>query len=113
MIIFNFLKETTLASTSATAKEEISNSLKLRECQNGKLAEDVAAVHGVKIRRRPPTGPSKHYVGPFEFRLENEGNTPRNILEKIIWDKDFEVTQAISDLTYDYLFYYSFLIGEC
>ncbi|XP_074556377.1 indole-3-glycerol phosphate synthase, chloroplastic isoform X2 [Curcuma longa] len=87
------VEETTLASTSATAKEEISNSLKLRECQNGKLAEDVAAVHGVKIRRRPPTGPSKHYVGPFEFRLENEGNTPRNILEKIIWDKDLEVTQ--------------------
>ncbi|XP_042448316.1 indole-3-glycerol phosphate synthase, chloroplastic-like [Zingiber officinale] len=87
------VEETTLASTSVTAKEEISNSLKFRECQNGKLAEDVAAVQGVKIRRRPPTGPSKHYVGPFEFRLENEGNTPRNILEKIIWDKELEVTK--------------------
>ncbi|XP_042448419.1 indole-3-glycerol phosphate synthase, chloroplastic-like [Zingiber officinale] len=87
------VEETTLASTSVTAKEEISNSLKFPECQNGKLAEDVAAVQGVKIRRRPPTGPSKHYVGPFEFRLENEGNTPRNILEKIIWDKESEVTK--------------------
>ncbi|XP_042412084.1 indole-3-glycerol phosphate synthase, chloroplastic-like [Zingiber officinale] len=87
------VEETTLASTSVTAKEEISNSLKFCECQNGKLAEDVAAVQGVKIRRRPPTGPSKHYVGPFEFRLENEGNTPRNILEKIIWDKELEVTK--------------------
>ncbi|KAG6468348.1 hypothetical protein ZIOFF_073024 [Zingiber officinale] len=93
LIIFNFIKETTLASTSVTAKEEISNSLKFRECQNGKLAEDVAAVQGVKIRRRPPTGPSKHYVGPFEFRLENEGNTPRNILEKIIWDKELELKE--------------------
>ncbi|KAG6492637.1 hypothetical protein ZIOFF_047602 [Zingiber officinale] len=87
------VEETTLASTSVTAKEEISNSLKFCECQNGKLAEDVAAVQGVKIRRRPPTGPSKHYVGPFEFRLENEGNTPRNILEKIIWDKELELKE--------------------
>ncbi|KAG6468338.1 hypothetical protein ZIOFF_073014 [Zingiber officinale] len=87
------VEETTLASTSVTAKEEISNSLKFPECQNGKLAEDVAAVQGVKIRRRPPTGPSKHYVGPFEFRLENEGNTPRNILEKIIWDKESELKE--------------------
>lgn len=104
MIIFNFFKETTLASNSVTAKEEISSSLKFHECQNGKIAEDVAAVQGVKIRRRPPTGPSKHYVGPFEFRLENEGNTPRNILEKIIWDKDVELTQAISDIAYGNFF---------
>lgn len=53
----------------------------------------VAGVDGIRIRRRPVTGPAVHYVGPFQFRLENEGNTPRNILEKIIWNKDVEVSQ--------------------
>ncbi|WVZ86027.1 hypothetical protein U9M48_032873 [Paspalum notatum var. saurae] len=56
--------------------------------------EVVAGVDGIRIRRRPVTGPAVHYVGPFQFRLENEGNTPRNILEKIVWDKDAEVSKA-------------------
>ncbi|GLJ07031.1 hypothetical protein SUGI_0056000 [Cryptomeria japonica] len=43
------------------------------------------------IRRRPSTGPPLHYVGPFEFRLQNEGNTPRNLLEEIVWNKDKEI----------------------
>ncbi|XP_031491598.1 indole-3-glycerol phosphate synthase, chloroplastic-like [Nymphaea colorata] len=54
---------------------------------------DVDTDQGIRIRRRPPTGPPLHYVGPFEFRLQNEGNTPRNILEEIIWNKDVEVSQ--------------------
>ncbi|KAK3144521.1 hypothetical protein QOZ80_4AG0314200 [Eleusine coracana subsp. coracana] len=54
---------------------------------------EIAGVDGIRIRRRPVTGPPVHYVGPFQFRLENEGNTPRNILEKIVWDKDVEVSQ--------------------
>ncbi|XP_048495750.1 indole-3-glycerol phosphate synthase, chloroplastic isoform X2 [Beta vulgaris subsp. vulgaris] len=57
------------------------------------VQEEVAARQGITIRRRPPTGPALHYVGPFEFRLNNEGNTPRNILEEIIWHKDVEVSQ--------------------
>ncbi|XP_026448585.1 indole-3-glycerol phosphate synthase, chloroplastic-like [Papaver somniferum] len=48
---------------------------------------------GIKIRRRPTSGPPSHAVGPFEFRLQNDGNTPRNILEEIIWNKDVEITQ--------------------
>ncbi|OEL25982.1 Indole-3-glycerol phosphate synthase, chloroplastic [Dichanthelium oligosanthes] len=59
----------------------------------GAPAEVVAGVDGIRIRRRPVTGPSVHYVGPFQFRLENEGNTPRNILEKIVWDKDVEMKE--------------------
>ncbi|KAL1348185.1 hypothetical protein AAHE18_07G061300 [Arachis hypogaea] len=55
--------------------------------------DEVAASQGIRIRRRPPTGPPLHYVGPFEFRLQNEGNTPRNILEEIVWNKDVEVSQ--------------------
>ncbi|KAJ1271422.1 hypothetical protein BS78_06G127400 [Paspalum vaginatum] len=68
---------------------------------NGSTAVDAAAgaatvvagVDGIRIRRRPVTGPAVHYVGPFQFRLENEGNTPRNILERIVWDKDAQVSQ--------------------
>ncbi|KAI3716141.1 hypothetical protein L6452_23266 [Arctium lappa] len=55
--------------------------------------DEIAATQGIRIRRRPPTGPPLHYVGPFEFRLQNEGNTPRNILEEIVWNKDVEVAQ--------------------
>ncbi|XP_071715870.1 indole-3-glycerol phosphate synthase, chloroplastic-like [Rutidosis leptorrhynchoides] len=58
--------------------------------------EEISATQGIKIRRRPPTGPPTHYVGPFEFRLQNEGNTPRNILEEIVWNKDVEVAQMKS-----------------
>lgn len=59
------------------------------------LQDEVAASQGIRIRRRPPTGPPSHYVGPFEFRIQNEGNTPRNILEEIIWHKNTEVSQVI------------------
>ncbi|XP_048126920.1 indole-3-glycerol phosphate synthase, chloroplastic-like isoform X2 [Rhodamnia argentea] len=55
--------------------------------------DEVAASQGIRIRRRPPTGPPLHYVGPFEFRLQNEGNTPRNKLEEIVWHKEKEVSQ--------------------
>ncbi|XP_014502636.1 indole-3-glycerol phosphate synthase, chloroplastic isoform X2 [Vigna radiata var. radiata] len=57
------------------------------------LENEVASGQGIRIRRRPPSGPPLHYVGPFQFRLQNEGNTPRNILEEIVWNKDKEVSQ--------------------
>lgn len=61
--------------------------------QERKKEEATLASQGINIRRRPPTGPPRHYVGPFEFKLENEGNTPRNKLEEIIWNKHVEVEQ--------------------
>ncbi|PIA25517.1 hypothetical protein AQUCO_11200024v1 [Aquilegia coerulea] len=67
--------------------------LKVKEWEVGKFQDEIAERDGIRIRRRPPTGPPQHYVGPFEFRLQNEGNTPRNILEEIIWHKHVEVTQ--------------------
>ncbi|EEF30178.1 indole-3-glycerol phosphate synthase, chloroplastic [Ricinus communis] len=73
--------------------EEESNVLKVKEWEVGMLQNEVAASQGIRIRRRPPTGPPLHYVGPFEFRIQNEGNTPRNILEEIIWHKHTEVSQ--------------------
>lgn len=71
----------------------VSNSTEVGELECGKSLDNIIENQGIRIRRRPPTGPPTHAVGPFEFRLENEGNTPRNILEKIIWDKDKEVSQ--------------------
>lgn len=72
--------------------------LKVKEWEVGMLQEEVAASQGIKIRRRPPTGPPLHYEGPFELRLQNEGNTPRDILEEIVWYKDLEVSQVFLDL---------------
>lgn len=80
-------------SGSESDSVPIKSVLKVKEWEVGMYHNEVAASQGIRIRRRPPTGPPQHYVGPFEFRLQNEGNTPRNILEEIIWHKDVEVAQ--------------------
>lgn len=64
-----------------------------KEWEERKRQEELDSRGGISIRRRPVTGPPLHYVGPFEFRLQNKGNTPRNILEEIVWNKEKEVTQ--------------------
>ncbi|XP_027331518.1 indole-3-glycerol phosphate synthase, chloroplastic-like [Abrus precatorius] len=76
----------------ATSGESVTEALKIKEWEVGMFQDEVAASQGIRIRRRPPTGPPSHYVGPFQFRLQNEGNTPRNILEEIVWNKDTEVS---------------------
>ncbi|XP_051217750.1 indole-3-glycerol phosphate synthase, chloroplastic [Lolium perenne] len=87
-----------VATSSDQTEAETAAAAGATEQGNGVPAADAPAasiegLDGIKIRRRPVTGPSVHHVGPFQFRLENEGNTPRNILEKIVWDKDVEVWQ--------------------
>lgn len=67
----------------------------------GMLRDEIAASQGIRIRRSPPSGPPLHYVGPFQFRLQNEGNTPRNILEEIVWYKDREVSLVTLYGTFD------------
>ncbi|XVE72574.1 hypothetical protein DITRI_Ditri11bG0049300 [Diplodiscus trichospermus] len=81
------------SETISLKKEEEEDALKVKEWEVGMFQNEVAESQGIRIRRRPPTGPPLHYVGPFEFRLQNEGNTPRNILEEIVWHKDTEVSQ--------------------
>ncbi|PSR96438.1 Indole-3-glycerol phosphate synthase [Actinidia chinensis var. chinensis] len=81
------------SATLSPVNESEGNALKIKEWEVGNFQDEVAASQGIRIRRRPPTGPPLHYVGPFEFRIENEGNTPRNILEEIIWNKDKEVAR--------------------
>ncbi|PKA49153.1 Ribosome production factor 2 like [Apostasia shenzhenica] len=71
----------------------IANSIEVSEWESGVPLDRILENQGIRIRRRPPSGPSAHSVGPFEFRLENEGNSPRNILEKIIWNKDVELKE--------------------
>lgn len=82
------------ATVAAVSESEPNDVLKIKEWEVGMFQNEVAESQGIRIRRRPPTGPPLHYVGPFEFRLQNEGNTPRNILEEIIWNKDVEVSQV-------------------
>ncbi|KAH7533518.1 indole-3-glycerol phosphate synthase, chloroplastic [Ziziphus jujuba] len=84
-----------VSATTAPTSESLSDqtALKIKEWEVGMFQNEVAASQGIRIRRRPPTGPPLHYVGPFEFRLQNEGNTPRNILEEIVWNKDTEVSR--------------------
>ncbi|KAH9793781.1 hypothetical protein WN944_011157 [Citrus x changshan-huyou] len=81
------------SATISSVMEDAETALKAKEWEVGMLINEVAASQGIKIRRRPPTGPPLHYVGPFQFRIQNEGNTPRNILEEIVWHKDVEVSQ--------------------
>ncbi|XWS36680.1 hypothetical protein CRYUN_Cryun20dG0106100 [Craigia yunnanensis] len=81
------------SETISPKKEKEEDALKVKEWEVGMFQNEVAASQGIRIRRRPPTDPPLHYMGPFEFRLQNEGNTPRNILEEIVWYKDTEVSQ--------------------
>ncbi|XP_057787114.1 indole-3-glycerol phosphate synthase, chloroplastic-like [Salvia miltiorrhiza] len=90
------------ASASETEAPEV-DALKAKEWEVMMYQDEVAASQGIKIRRRPTTGPPQHYVGPFEFRLQNEGNTPRNILEEIVWNKDVEVAQMKEKKPYSVL----------
>lgn len=82
-----------ISATVVSANESQENSLDAKDWELGMYQDEVAASQGIRIRRRPPTGPPLHYVGPFEFRLQNEGNTPRNKLEEIVWHKEKEVSQ--------------------
>lgn len=75
--------------------DSTANAVELKDWEIRRMQDEIASNQGIQIRRRPPTGPPLHYVGPFEFRLQNEGNTPRNILEEIVWHKDVEVARVI------------------
>ncbi|KAG5047021.1 hypothetical protein JHK86_016427 [Glycine max] len=79
----------------ATHGESVTEALKTKEREVGMFQNEVAASQGIRIRRRPPSRPPLHYVGPFQFKLQNEGNTPRNILEEIVWNKDTEVSHVL------------------
>ncbi|PWA66154.1 aldolase-type TIM barrel family protein [Artemisia annua] len=84
-------KDVPIITTSSNVS--VIEELKSKDWEIGVLKDEIAATQGIRIRRRPPTAPPLHYVGPLELLLQNEGNSPRNILEEIVWNKDVEVTQ--------------------
>ena len=46
----------------------------------------------MEIRRRPPNPSVK--VASLEYSIPHEDSQPRNILEKIVWEKDREVENS-------------------
>jgi hypothetical protein len=69
------------------------------EPEDRKSVNDVAASQGIRIRRHCRPAASME-------EIEAEMGAPRNILEKIIWDKEIEVAQVCfhcSALSYLYL----------
>ncbi|MEY3768413.1 MAG: indole-3-glycerol phosphate synthase TrpC [Cyanobacteriota bacterium] len=55
----------------------------------------------MEIRRRPPNPKVK--VAHLEYAIPHEESEPRNILEKIVWEKDREVTSARDRVSLDQL----------
>lgn len=72
------------SSRGAYASNYLADSVEAMEWESGTSLEDIAAKQGIRIRRRPP------------INSGSEESAPRNILEKIIWTKDVEVSQALS-----------------
>ncbi|KAF0900439.1 hypothetical protein E2562_031780 [Oryza meyeriana var. granulata] len=69
------------------AQDDMVNAVELAQWENGKSINDIAASQGIRIRRHcRPSVPLKE--------IEEELGAPRNILEKIIWDKEVEVTEG-------------------
>ncbi|KAL9231342.1 hypothetical protein vseg_006581 [Gypsophila vaccaria] len=89
------------SATIPVSGESIEHVLKVKEWEAGMLQAEVAASQGIKIRRRPPTPPPSNYKGPFEFRVQDGSDTPRDVLEEIIWFKDVEVSQFKERLSLD------------
>ena len=55
----------------------------------------------MEIRRRPPNPKVK--VAHLEYAVPHEDSEPRNILEKIVWEKDREVASARDRVSLDQL----------
>ena len=55
----------------------------------------------MEIRRRPPNPKVK--VAHLEYAIPHEDSEPRNILEKIVWEKDREVASARDRVTLEQL----------
>lgn len=90
-------EETRDGHTKITDKYyDFANSVEVREWESGKSLNAIAANQGIRIRRRYRT---RH---PSES-LQDEKDPPRNILEKIIWDKEVEVCQFKRSIPLDTL----------
>ncbi|URD92632.1 indole-3-glycerol phosphate synthase [Musa troglodytarum] len=66
--------------------DDFVNSVEVQEWESGMSLNDIAAKQGIRIRR-------SHRTGHPSEGSKDEKDTPRNILEQIIWDKEVEVAQ--------------------
>ncbi|KAE8770228.1 Indole-3-glycerol phosphate synthase, chloroplastic [Hordeum vulgare] len=73
----------------ALARDEMLNAVELEQWESGKSANDIAACQGIRIRRHGRPAASMDDI-------QAEMGAPRNILEKIIWDKEIEVAQGLA-----------------
>uniref|UniRef100_A0A453T601 indole-3-glycerol-phosphate synthase n=1 Tax=Aegilops tauschii subsp. strangulata TaxID=200361 RepID=A0A453T601_AEGTS len=76
-------------TVEALERDEMLNAVELGQWESGKSVNDIAACQGIRIRRhcRPAASMAE---------VEAEMGAPRNILEKIIWDKEIEVAQGLA-----------------
>ncbi|XP_057522252.1 indole-3-glycerol phosphate synthase, chloroplastic-like [Amaranthus tricolor] len=82
-----------ISATLSSVGDTQERALKIKEWEARVLQEEMAASQGIKIRRRPPTAPPSGYEGPIDVSTQDISNTPLDVLEEIIWYKDFEVSQ--------------------
>ncbi|KAK0589350.1 hypothetical protein LWI29_013077 [Acer saccharum] len=61
------------SATVSPANGDVETALKVKEWEVGMFHNEVAATQGIRIRRRPPTGPPQHYLKERRplFRLKN------------------------------------------
>ena len=83
-----------ISATLSSVGDTQERALKIKEWEARVLQEEMAASQGIKIRRRPPTAPPSGYEGPIDVSTQDISNTPLDVLEEIIWYKDFEVSQV-------------------
>ncbi|EES05044.1 indole-3-glycerol phosphate synthase, chloroplastic [Sorghum bicolor] len=71
----------------ALAKDDMLNATEVVQWENGMTVNGIAATQGIRICRHcRPTASLKE--------IQEELGAPRNILEKIIWDKEIEVAEG-------------------
>ncbi|KMT18507.1 hypothetical protein BVRB_2g026460 [Beta vulgaris subsp. vulgaris] len=92
-----------VSATVSSIGDAQERDLRIKEWEVRMLQEEMAASQGISIRRRPPMAPPSGYDGPFEVQIQDISDTPRNILEEIIWYKDIEVSQLKKKHPFDTL----------
>ncbi|RZS06629.1 hypothetical protein BHM03_00037347, partial [Ensete ventricosum] len=84
-----FLQKSTDERVTLTYNgDDFVNSVEVQEWESGMSLNDIAAKQGIRIRR-------SHRTGHPSEGSKDEKETPRNILEQIIWDKEVEVAQVL------------------
>ncbi|CAL6401298.1 unnamed protein product [Bathycoccus prasinos] len=106
--VFNTVSTTTKTTSNIRGRRRqptrtrTTHLIKIKAAGGAAVMDDTGEV---TIRRRPPAGHKEHLgmgserfafkmeaVTPEGERIDNEENKPRNILEEIVWYKDYELT---------------------